>query len=152
MAAATPGTLEALARADGLQPVSSTQWLLLAGAAVLAAYLAFVLALLALGRREAARAVAAFIPDCIVLIRRLVGDGRVPRRYKLLLGALIAYLALPFDLVPDFIPVAGEVDDALIVALVLRRVLRGSGPALLEEHWPGPRASLAVILRLAGAP
>jgi uncharacterized membrane protein YkvA (DUF1232 family) len=122
------------------------------GAALLAAYFAFVVVLLVLGRREAARAVAGFIPDCIVLVRRLMDDHRLPRRHKLLLGALVAYLALPFDLVPDFIPVAGQLDDAVIVALVLRGVLRGGGPALLEEHWPGPRASLAVILRLAGAP
>lgn len=130
--------------------MSSTRWLLLGGAAVLAAYGLFVVALLLLGRREAARALAGFIPDCIVLFRRLMGDDRVPRRHKLLLGALIGYLALPFDLVPDFIPVAGQLDDAVFVALVLRAILRGGGPGLVEEHWPGPEASLAVVLRLAG--
>jgi uncharacterized membrane protein YkvA (DUF1232 family) len=57
---------------------------------------------------------------------------------------------MPFDLVPDFIPVAGYLDDAVIVAFVLRHVLRGSGPELIEEHWPGPRSSLALVLRLAG--
>lgn len=61
-----------------------------------------------------------------------------PRHSKLLLGAMIAYLALPFDLVSDFIPVAGQLDDAIIVALVLRTVLRPGGPDLLREHWPGP--------------
>jgi uncharacterized membrane protein YkvA (DUF1232 family) len=132
--------------------MSATQWLLLGGAAVLAAYVAFVVALLVLGRREAARAVAGFVPDCIVLVRRLLGDGRVPRRYKLMLGALIGYLSLPFDLVPDFIPVAGQLDDAIIVALALRAVLRGGGPTMVREHWPGPPVSLAVILRLAGTP
>lgn len=130
--------------------MSSTRWLLLGGAAVLAAYGLFVVALLLLGRREAARALAGFIPDCIVLFRRLMGDDRVPRRHKLLLGALIGYLALPFDLVPDFIPVAGQLDDAVLVALVLRAILRGGGPELVEEHWRGPEASLAVVLRLAG--
>jgi uncharacterized membrane protein YkvA (DUF1232 family) len=63
--------------------------------------------------------------------------------------ATLAYLALPFDLVPDFIPVAGQLDDAIIVALVLRMVLRSGGPSLLEEHWPGPPQSLRVIERLA---
>ncbi len=130
--------------------MSSTRWLLLGGAAVLAAYGLFVVALLLLGRREAARALAGFIPDCIVLFRRLMGDDRVPRRHKLLLGALIGYLALPFDLVPDFIPVAGQLDDAVLVALVLRAILRGGGPGLVEEHWPGPEASLGAVLRLAG--
>ena len=79
-------------------------------------------------------------------------DHRVSRGRKLLIGVLVAYLALPFDLVPDFIPVAGQFDDALLVALVLRTVLRGAGPALVREHWPGPPSSLALMLRLAGAP
>jgi uncharacterized membrane protein YkvA (DUF1232 family) len=56
---------------------------------------------------------------------------------------------MPFDLVPDFVPVAGYLDDAVVVAFVLRHVLRGSGPELIERHWPGPRQSLRLILRLA---
>ncbi len=52
---------------------------------------------------------------------------------------------------PDFIPVAGQLDDAIVLALVLRSVLRGSGPELVREHWRGPERSLAVVLRLAGA-
>ena len=56
---------------------------------------------------------------------------------------------MPFDLVPDFIPVAGQLDDAIIVALVLRAVVRSGGPDLLREHWPGPAASLTVLMRLA---
>lgn len=85
-----------------------------------------------------------------MLFRRLLGDRRVPRRRKLVLAALIPYLALPFDLVPDFIPVVGYLDDAVIVAFVLRHVLRGSGAELIEEHWPGPQSSLELVLRLAG--
>lgn len=95
------------------------------------------------------RALAGFIPDCLVLFRRLLDDERVPRRRKLLLGAMIGYLALPFDLVPDFIPIAGQLDDAIVVALVLRAVLRSGGQDILREHWPGPPASLNVLLRLA---
>jgi uncharacterized membrane protein YkvA (DUF1232 family) len=108
-----------------------------------------VLALILLGRRSDARALAGFIPDCIVLVRRLLGDERVPRSRKLLLGALLAYLALPFDLVPDFIPVAGQLDDAIVTALVLRAVLRSGGAALLREHWPGPERSRELVARLA---
>jgi uncharacterized membrane protein YkvA (DUF1232 family) len=126
------------------------EWLLIAIGCTVALYLAFVLALLLLGRREDARAWAGFVPDCVVLFKRLLGDGRVSRRRKLLIAALVGYLALPFDLVPDFIPVAGQFDDALIVALVLRTVLRGAGSGLVREHWPGPRSSLALMLRLAG--
>lgn len=115
----------------------------------MAVYVIFVLWLLLAGRRHDARALAGFIPNCVVLVRRLLADERVPRRSKLLLGALIGYLAMPFDLVPDFVPVAGQLDDALIVALVFRTVLRAGGPELLREHWPGPDASLAALMRLA---
>jgi uncharacterized membrane protein YkvA (DUF1232 family) len=121
-----------------------------AALAALALYALFVAALVIAGRREAARALARFVPDCIVLFRRLLADPRVPRRTKLLIGGLIGYLVMPFDLVPDFIPVAGYLDDAIVVALVLRYLLRTSGPGLIEEHWPGARGSLALILRFAG--
>jgi uncharacterized membrane protein YkvA (DUF1232 family) len=117
---------------------------------LLALYGIFVAALIVAGRRVAVRAFAGFIPDCVVLVRRLLGDPGVPRRHKLLLGALAGYLALPFDLVPDFIPVAGQLDDAIVVALVLRAVLRAGGPARLQAHWPGPDSSRAVLLRLLG--
>jgi uncharacterized membrane protein YkvA (DUF1232 family) len=130
--------------------VSSLGWLLTVAACILVVYTVLVTALVVAGRWEGALAVARFIRDCIVLVRRLLADPRVPRRHKLLLGALIGYLALPFDLVPDFIPVAGHMDDALAVALTLRAVVRGSGSALVREHWPGPESSLAVVLRLAG--
>ena len=103
------------------------------------------------GRRDAARALAGFVPDCVILFRRLIGDRRVARRYKLLLVAVAGYLAMPIDLVPDFIPIAGQLDDAIIVALALRLVLRASGTGLVEEHWPGPASSLTVVMRLAGA-
>lgn len=129
--------------------MSTWQLIGIVAAGTLVLYAAFVLALVAAGRRQDARAFAGFIPDCLVLFRRLLGDRRVPRRRKLLLAALVAYLAMPIDLVPDFIPVAGQLDDAIIVALVLRAVLRSGGPALLREHWPGPEASLRAISRLA---
>jgi uncharacterized membrane protein YkvA (DUF1232 family) len=132
--------------------VSSLHWLLLVAACVLLVYAGLVLALIIAGRWGVAREVARFIPDCIMLVRGLLRDPRVPRQHKRLLGVLIAYLALPFDLVPDFIPVAGHVDDALVIVLALRVVLRGSGSALLREHWRGPESSFALVLRFAGAP
>ena len=126
------------------------QWLLVSLAVVLGVYAAFVAWLVILGRRDDARALATFIPDCIVLVTRLAREPRVSRRRKLLLAVLVGYLVLPFDLVPDFIPVAGQLDDAIIVALVLRSFIRSGGEELIRELWPGPKQSLALILRLAG--
>lgn len=128
--------------------MSLWQWLLIAALAALVAYALSVLALVLASRRTDARALAGFIPDCIVLFKRLLADPRVPRRQKLLVGALTGYLAMPIDLVPDFIPVAGQLDDAIVVAFVLRHVLRTAGDSLLGEHWPGPQSSLDVIRRL----
>jgi uncharacterized membrane protein YkvA (DUF1232 family) len=125
------------------------RWLLFLGLVAVIVYALFVAGLALAGRKGDARAVAGFIPDCIVLFRRLLADPRMPRRYRVIVIALLAYLALPIDVVPDFIPVAGQLDDAVVVALALRAVLRAGGVALIEEHWPGPRSSLALLLRLA---
>ena len=127
-----------------------TSWLLPAAACVVVAYAGLVVALIVAGRGRSARDLARFGPDCVGLLGRLLGDRRVPRRHKLLLGAVVGYLAFPFDLVPDFIPVAGQVDDVLVVALALRAVLRGSGSDLVREHWRGPESSLSLVLRFAG--
>jgi uncharacterized membrane protein YkvA (DUF1232 family) len=124
-------------------------WAYYAIGAPLACYAAVAAAFIVAGRREDARAVAGFVPDCVVLFSRLLRDERLPRRHRLLVGALIPYLAMPFDLIPDFVPVAGQLDDAVIVALVLRRVVQAN-PGLIQEHWPGPPASLGVLLKLAG--
>ena len=123
--------------------------LLIAAAVAVALYAAAVGVLVLAGRRGDARALARFVPDCIVLFKRLLGDPRVPRARKALLAAALVYLASPIDLVPDFVPVAGQLDDALVVALALRRLLSGANAELLTEHWPGPRESLAVLRRLA---
>lgn len=125
------------------------QWLLLAVGITVGVYALFVGGLLLAGRSQDARALAGFVPDCVVLFRRLLADDRVPRRKRALLLTMIGYLAMPIDLVPDFIPVAGQLDDLLLVAFVLRNVLRAGGPELLNEHWPGPASSLGVISRLA---
>jgi uncharacterized membrane protein YkvA (DUF1232 family) len=125
-------------------------WLLVGLGALVFLYGALVLALLAAGRRQDIRAIAGFIPDCLVLFGRLMKDRRLRFHHKLPLGLLMVYLASPLDIVPDFIPVAGQLDDVLLAAWALRRLVRGD-PALVIEHWPGPASSLNVLLRLAGA-
>ena len=117
--------------------------------AVLLVWVLLVVALLLAGRQNEARALAGFLPDCLVLLRRLLGDDRVSRGRKLVLIALVGYLLMPIDLVPDFIPVAGVLDDAIVAAIALRVALRSGGPDLLREHWPGPEESLAVVMRVA---
>jgi len=105
--------------------------------------------LVLLGRRSDAWDVARFIPDCVVLFKRLLGDPRVPRRAKVAVALLIPYLALPFDLVPDFIPVVGQLDDAILVAATIAYVVRRTGREVIEELWPGSDGGLRVILALA---
>jgi uncharacterized membrane protein YkvA (DUF1232 family) len=89
------------------------------------------------------------VPDCAVLFKRLLRDPRVPRRAKAALTLVIPYLAMPFDLIPDFIPVVGQLDDALLVALVLGYVARSAGRDVIKELWPGSERGLRVVLALA---
>jgi uncharacterized membrane protein YkvA (DUF1232 family) len=125
--------------------VSAWSWALLGvGAAVLLGLLLLAGTFLWLGRNEDARALAGFVPHCLVLFTRLLRDAGVSRWRKLLLLALIAYLANPIDLIPG-----SPLDDALLAALVLRTVLHRSDE-LVRRHWPGPESSLAVLLRLVG--
>ena len=75
----------------------------------------------------------------------------MPRRAKAAVALLLLYLVMPFDLVPDFIPVAGQLDDAILVAAVLAYVARSTGRELIEELWPGSERGLRVVLSLASA-
>ncbi|MGI8721480.1 MAG: YkvA family protein [Geodermatophilaceae bacterium] len=101
----------------------------------------------AMGVREALR----LLPDLIRMLRRIAADPDVPRGVRVRLWLLLGYLLMPIDLVPDFIPVIGYADDAVIVALALRSVTRRAGPEALERHWPGTPEGLAALRRLAGA-
>lgn len=117
---------------------------------VLGLYAIAVGAFLAAGRREDARAVAGFIPDCLVLVGRLARDSRIDLRRRAGLWLVLAYLALPIDLIPDFLPVVGVADDAVLLALALRLLVGGADAQMLRDAWPGPEASLRMILRAAG--
>jgi uncharacterized membrane protein YkvA (DUF1232 family) len=124
-------------------------WLLVTAAVLLAVYAALIVTLVAGNRQWDIRMIARLVPYCAILFKRLLGDPRVPRRWKVWSALALVYLAVPFDLVPDFIPIAGQLDDAILVALVLRGLLRSAGPLLLREHWPGPAALLVPLERLA---
>ena len=113
-------------------------------------YVVAVAALIAAGRREDARALAGFIPDCLVLCSRLARDRRVSRPRRAALFVALGYLALPIDLVPDFLPGIGQLDDAVVVGIAIRLVVHGSGTGIVREAWPGPEASLTLVLRAAG--
>ena len=97
-----------------------------------------------------ARDALRLLPDVIRLVRRLAADPTVPRAVRIRLVLLLAYLASPVDLVPDVVPVLGYADDAVLVALVLRSVVRHAGPDALTRHWPGTPAGLDLVRRLAG--
>lgn len=88
------------------------------------------------------------LPDLIRLIKRLAADPDTPRGVRIRLALLLGYLALPFDLIPDFVPVLGYADDAIIVALVLRSTTRAAGPEALAKHWPGTPEGLKALKRL----
>jgi uncharacterized membrane protein YkvA (DUF1232 family) len=113
-------------------------------------YVVGVAALIAAGRREDARALAGFIPDCAVMVSRLVRDRRISWPRRAVLWGVLAYLAFPIDLVPDFLPVAGQLDDAVLLGLALRLLVHGGGAEFVREAWPGPEASLTLVLRAAG--
>jgi uncharacterized membrane protein YkvA (DUF1232 family) len=125
----------------------STGLILLAVA--LALYAALVITLVVAGRKRDARALVRLVPDCVVLFKRLLTDPRVDWWRKVVLVLVLVYVASPIDLVPDFVPIAGQLDDAILVVLAIRVLLRGGGPRLLSEHWPGPARSLEFIRRLA---
>lgn len=113
-------------------------------------WVAFVLALLVAKPRGAGLGeMKRVVPDAVRLLRDLHADTSLPTGVRRWLRALLVYLAIPFDLVPDFIPVLGYADDVIIVALVLRRVVRLAGADALDRHWTGSPAGLAAIKRLA---
>jgi uncharacterized membrane protein YkvA (DUF1232 family) len=113
-------------------------------------YVLAVASLIAAGRREDARALAGFIPDCIVLVSRLARDPRISRPRRAALFLVLGYLALPIDLVPDFLPGIGQLDDAVLLGLALRLVVHAGGAEMVREAWPGPEASLTLVMRAAG--
>jgi uncharacterized membrane protein YkvA (DUF1232 family) len=123
------------------------QWGLIA-LATLVLIVAACAASLALIKRKA-RDLAQHAPEITILCRRLIDDRRVSPIDRLKLRALAGYLSLRFDLIPDFIPIIGRLDDALIIALAIRTALRSADAELIRQHWPGPQPAPNNILRRA---
>jgi uncharacterized membrane protein YkvA (DUF1232 family) len=118
--------------------------------ALLATWLALAAALLVArprgpGLREALR----LLPDTLRMLRGLATDAEVPRGVRVRLWLLLAYLAMPFDVIPDFVPVLGYADDAILAVWVLRSVVRRAGPDAIRRHWPGTAEGLDALARAA---
>jgi uncharacterized membrane protein YkvA (DUF1232 family) len=122
--------------------------LLIALAAVAGVYIVAISALFVVGRGAEAREVATLLPNLIRLFKGLIRDPRVSRKSKALLFLGAAWIASPIDLIPEFIPVLGPLDDAVVAALILRHLIRSSGPEVVAEHWRGDPATLERLLRL----
>jgi uncharacterized membrane protein YkvA (DUF1232 family) len=127
------------------------QTLISVGAALVLAWTALVIAL-AIAKPKGALLSEAMrlLPDLLRLLRRLATDRNMPRGVRIRLALLMAYLAIPIDVVPDFIPALGYADDAIIVTLVLRSTVRRAGLDAVRAHWPGTEDGFAALCRLAG--
>lgn len=123
------------------------------GGALLVSWLALVV-FVWLARPERGRLAEGFrlLPDTVRLLRRIAADRSVRRGVRVRLWLLLAYLALPIDLIPDFVPVIGYADDVVLVAATLRSIVRSAGQDVVRRHWPGTTDGLAALWRLARLP
>jgi uncharacterized membrane protein YkvA (DUF1232 family) len=119
--------------------------------ALVVAWVALVLALVvARPRGRLLREALRLLPDVLGLLRRLGADHTLPRSVRIRLWLLLAYLAIPIDPIPDFIPVLGYADDAIIATAVLRSVARRAGIQVIRRHWPGTDDGFTALCRLTG--
>lgn len=124
-------------------------WWLLIGLAAISTLL-LIAALSVKRSRDALIELVRLIPACIALLRAIMRDPTVPRRAKIAPALVLVYLAIPIDLIPDFIPGLGYLDDALLVAWAIRHLIAAAGRERVAAHWSGDPATLERILRLAG--
>ena len=124
--------------------------LIIAAIALVAIWALAVLVLLWSGRKTAAKELVVLLPNLVRLFRGLIGDPRVPRGSKALLLVGAVWLVSPIDLIPEFLPVIGGIDDAIVAALILRHVVRRAGDEVVREHWKGDPKTIGLILRVAG--
>ncbi len=90
------------------------------------------------------------VPDLLRLLTRLSKDRSLPAPVRWRIGILLIYLGSPIDFIPDFIPVVGYADDAILTYVVLRSVLKRTNTDILEQHWTGSAEGLAAMKRLFG--
>jgi uncharacterized membrane protein YkvA (DUF1232 family) len=120
-------------------------------AAIVATWIALVIVFwLVRPRGVAARDALAAVPDAVRLLRSLLTDPSVPLDVRLVLVALVAWILSPIDLIPEFIPVIGPLDDLVVAAAALRYVRRRIGVEALRERWSGSDAGFAVLARIGG--
>jgi len=98
--------------------------------------------------KERVRSLLLFLPRLASLLVKLIADSEVSTLDKAMLGAAIVYIASPLDLIPDFVPVIGQLDDIYLVALCLLRLLNRSGPAKLQAYWDGPEDIVQILHRV----
>ena len=121
------------------------------GTALVVIWIALIAALLiAKPGKTQLREALRLLPDLLRLLRRLAGDPTLPRGVRVRLTMLLIYLAIPIDLIPDFIPILGYADDAIIVTAVLRSTVRRAGLDAVRAHWPGTDDGFAAVCRLTG--
>jgi len=124
--------------------------LVIAAIALVAIWALAVLVLLWSGRKTAAKELVVLLPNLVRLFRGLIGDPRVPRGSKALLLVGAVWLVSPIDLIPEFLPGIGGIDDAIVAALILRHLVRRAGDEVVREHWKGDPKTIGLILRVAG--
>jgi uncharacterized membrane protein YkvA (DUF1232 family) len=95
--------------------------------------------------RQLAKDAVLMLPNLIKLLGRLLKDPRVPRRSKIVVGAVMAYVVSPIDLLPEFIPVAGVLDDLFLVVFALNHLIERAGEEVVLEHWDGPQDILSMV-------
>lgn len=125
--------------------------MLVAGVAVVVTWLLVALFLVWIGRRSLARELVTLLPNLVRLFRGLLGDPRVPGSSKVLLVLGAVWLASPIDLIPEFLPGIGGLDDAVVAALVLRHLVHRAGPDVVREHWRGDPRTIGLLLKVARA-
>ena len=116
-------------------------------------WLAFIVVLLVTKpERSTLTEAARIVPDTGRLVHALAADRTLHRGVRLRLWLLLAYLASPIDLIPDFLPVIGYADDAIVLSLVLRSVIKRAGVEEVRGHWPGTADGLDTLARLCRLP